>query len=33
MAVEHSPNDIYERFIKFEDKAADIYLRFASRFS
>ena len=33
MAVQHSPNDIYERFIEFEDKAADIYLRFASRFS
>src|SRR5215475_10226714 len=33
MAVQHSPNNIYERFIEFEDKAADIYLRFASRFS
>jgi len=33
MAVQHSPNDIYRRFIQFEDKAADIYLRFASRFS
>src|SRR5262249_22728028 len=33
MATQHSPNDIYDRFIEFEDKAADIYLRFASRFS
>jgi|SRR5579883_2075498 len=33
MVVRNSPKDTYQRFIEFEEEAAAIYLRFASRFS
>jgi len=33
MSVAKSPKEVYQQFIDFEDKAADIYLRLASRFA